>query len=126
MLWNCEPLGCPTQARKRHWAICGDSRIDQVGAQLQTSVLLSTLLEGRLRQLTSCNWAVGFRERIRRPNEHTRGWLAHLSLADIKNMLEGLDLLRRSPRVCVWVRWMRVRTHWRKLRAPGVSESRFI
>ncbi len=45
MLWNWKPLGCPTQARKRHWAICGDSRIDQVGTQLHAPVLLSTLLE---------------------------------------------------------------------------------
>ena len=78
-------------------------------------------LKERLRRLTSRNWGVSLRERIRRLNEYTRGWLAYFFIADMKGPLRDLDQwLRRRLRACVWVQWKRVRTRYRKLRDLGV------
>jgi len=80
-------------------------------------------LKDRLRQLTRRNWGVSMKERIRRLNEYTRGWLGYFSIADMKGPLQEIDQwVRRRLRACVWVQWKRVRTRWRKLRDLGVPD----
>jgi len=45
------------------------------------------------------------------------------SLADAKAVFQELDQwLRGRLRACAWVRWKRVRTRWRALRALGMHE----
>ncbi len=67
----------------------------QLRRQKSAEVIVKRLKE-RLRRLTSRNWGVSLRERIRRLNEYTRGWLAYFFIADMKEPLRDLDQWRTA------------------------------
>ena len=80
-------------------------------------------LKAKIRQLTARNWSVSLEDRLKRLSLYLNGWLGYFALADAKSVLTELDgWIRRRLRACLWARWKRVRTRYRKLRQLGVPE----
>jgi RNA-directed DNA polymerase len=62
-------------------------------------------------------------DRRNRLNQIIRGWVNYFKLADMKNLLQGLDEWTRSRvRVVTWKRGKKIRTRFENLKRAGIRE----
>jgi hypothetical protein len=79
--------------------------------------------QDRIRQLTTRNWGVSMKRRIKEINRFTVGWTAYFAFADTVLPFEKLDKwLRRRLRQVRWKEWKRPQTRYRNLRALGIAD----
>ena len=79
----------------------------------------------RLRVLTDRHARGTLSQRIQAVNRFLAGWVGYFALADTPTPFRDLDSwVRHRLRAIVWIRWKRVRTRYRKLRAFGLPEWR--
>ena len=77
----------------------------------------------KLKMLTNRSKSMNHRQRVKKLNEVTTGWLAYFSKADGKSHLTRIDeWLRRRLRCCIWKQWKRVRTRMRNLQRLGIDK----
>jgi group II intron reverse transcriptase/maturase len=79
--------------------------------------------QDRIRQLTTRNWGVSMKRRIKEINRFTVGWTAYFAFADTVLPFEKLEKwLRRRLRQVRWKEWKRPQTRYRNLRALGIPD----
>jgi group II intron reverse transcriptase/maturase len=83
--------------------------------------------KGKLKEVTSKNWSLSMKDRLKRLISLCRGWMAYFKLADAKSHLRRIDEWVRSRlRACIWKQWKRVRTRFKALVKLGVSRWKAI
>jgi group II intron reverse transcriptase/maturase len=95
------------------------------GYRLRIASQSLSRFKGKLKQVTSKNWSLSMRDRLKRLTRLCRGWLAYFKLADAKSHLQRIDEWVRSRlRGCIWKQWKRVRTRFKALVKLGVSRDK--
>ena len=62
--------------------------------------------KGKLKVLTTRRWSMNFRERIKRINQVTRGWINYFAISDMKTWMDKIDShLRTQLRIVLWKQW---------------------
>lgn len=82
-------------------------------------------MKERIKTLTSRSNGWGDAQRKESLRQFISGWVAYFKLADMKIILQKVDLwYRRRLRMCIWKKWKLIRTRLRNLLKLGVSESK--
>ena len=77
----------------------------------------------RIRQLTTRNWGVSMKRRVKEINRFAVGWTGYFAFADTVLPFEKLEKwLRRRLRQVRWKEWKRPQTRYRNLRALGIPD----
>ena len=80
-------------------------------------------LKDKVREVTGRSNGMGIEARKARINQVIRGWVNYFKLADMKNLLLGMDEWTRSRiRMVTWKQWKRVRTRFTNLKKAGVAK----
>jgi len=76
----------------------------------------------KLKQLTKRSWSISLENRIIKLNQVTRGWINYFRIADMKKLLEKLDMkVRRKLRVIIWKQWKKIKKRYTSLRKLGIT-----
>jgi group II intron reverse transcriptase/maturase len=79
-------------------------------------------MKERIKTLTSRSNGWGYARRKEALRQYIRGWVNYFKLADMKNLLIGIDeWYRRRLRMVIWKLWKRNRTRWRNLIKLGIN-----
>lgn len=79
--------------------------------------------EHRIRELTSRNWGVAMKERIRQLAHYLRGWIGYFGISQTYGTLRHLEpWIRRRLRCCYGKMWKTRRNRIRQLLRLGVSK----
>lgn len=84
-------------------------------------------MKRRIKLLTSRSNGWGEARRKEALNQFIRGWVNYFKLADMKSLMQKVDLwYRRRLRMCIWKRWKLIRTRLRNLLKLGISNSKAL
>ncbi|TDN93399.1 group II intron reverse transcriptase/maturase [Salegentibacter sp. 24] len=84
-------------------------------------------MKRRIKLLTSRSNGWGEARRKEALNQFIRGWVNYFKLADMKSLMQKVDLwYRRRLRMCIWKRWKLIRSRLRNLRKLGISNSKAL
>ena len=82
-------------------------------------------LKDKIREVTGRSNGMGIEARKTRLNQVIRGWVNYFKLADMRNLMHGLDEWTRSRiRMITWKQWKRVRTRFTNLKRAGIDKER--
>lgn len=77
----------------------------------------------RVKEITRRHWGTSMAQRLRRLNEHLRGWFGYFKLTETPSVLHDLDeWVRRRLRACLLEQWKRPKTKRRNLVNLGLPE----
>ncbi|WP_033164413.1 group II intron reverse transcriptase/maturase [Clostridium sp. KNHs205] len=84
-----------------------------------------TKMKDAIRNLTDRNNGMSNTAREDKYQQFVRGWIEYFKLADMKNLLKGIDeWARRRIRAVYWKQWKKIKTKYRMLRAIGCEHWR--
>ena len=84
-------------------------------------------MKQRIKLLTSRSNGWGEVRRKEALNQFIRGWVNYFKLADMKSLMQKVDLwYRRRLRMCFWKRWKLIRTRLRNLQKLGIYKSKAL
>lgn len=84
-------------------------------------------MKRRIKLLTSRSNGWGDVRRKEALNQFIRGWVNYFKLADMKSLMQKVDLwYRRRLRMCIWKRWKLIRTRLRNLLKLGIFNSKAL
>lgn len=84
-----------------------------------------TKMKDAIRNLTDRNNGMSNTVREDKYQQFVRGWIEYFKLADMKNLLKGIDeWARRRIRAVYWKQWKKIKTKYRMLRAIGCEHWR--
>jgi RNA-directed DNA polymerase len=84
-----------------------------------------TKMKDAIRNLTDRNKGMSNTAREDKYQQFVRGWIEYFKLADMKNLLKGIDeWARRRIRAVYWKQWKKIKTKYRMLRAIGCEHWR--
>lgn len=84
-----------------------------------------TKMKARLKLLTSRSNGWGNARRKEALRQYITGWVNYFKLADMRNLLKGVDeWLRRRLRMVIWKQWKKPRTKLRSLIKLGLNKSK--
>jgi len=76
----------------------------------------------KLKQLTKRSWSISLDNRIKQLNYLIRGWVNYFRIANMKNVLIGIDeRLRTRIRVIIWKQWKKSKTKYKALIKLGLE-----
>ncbi len=82
-------------------------------------------MKARLKELTSRSNGWGDERRKRELRQYIVGWVNYFKLADMKSLLEEIDMwYRRRLRMVIWKQWKRIKTKLKNLIKLGVEKSK--
>jgi len=82
-------------------------------------------MKAKIKELTSRSNGWGNARRKEALRQYITGWVNYFKLANMKNLLLGIDKwYRRRIRMVIWKQWKRVRTKMRNLVKLGVKKSK--
>ena len=82
-------------------------------------------MKAKIKELTSRSNGWGNARRKETLRQYITGWVNYFKLANMKNLLLGIDKwYRRRIRMVIWKQWKRVRTKMRNLVKLGVKKSK--
>jgi len=85
----------------------------------------ATKMKDAIRNLTDRNKGMSNTAREDKYQQFVRGWIEYFKLADMKNLLKGIDeWARRRIRAVYWKQWKKIKTKYRMLRAIGCEHWR--
>ncbi|MCX7773929.1 MAG: reverse transcriptase domain-containing protein, partial [Clostridia bacterium] len=94
------------------------------GFQMRVHRRSKEKMKARIKVLTSRKSAPGYEEWKHRLKRFIMGWVNYYKLADMGNLLKGIDeWMRKRIRMVFWKRWKRVKTRYRNLEKLGISKS---
>ena len=65
-----------------------------------------TRFKQKLKRLTIRRWSISFKERVKRINQVTRGWINYFIICSMKTVMAGVDAhLRTRLRMIIWKQW---------------------
>ena len=84
-----------------------------------------TKMKDAIRNLTDRNNGMSNETREDKYQQFVRGWIEYFKLADMKNLLKGIDeWARRRIRAIYWKQWKKIKTKYRMLKAIGCEHWR--
>jgi group II intron reverse transcriptase/maturase len=84
-----------------------------------------TKMKDAIRNLTDRNNGMSNAAREDKYQQLVRGWIEYFKLADMKNLLKGIDeWARRRIRAVYWKQWKKIKTKYRMLKAIGCEHWR--
>ena len=84
-----------------------------------------TKMKDAIRNLTDRNSGMSNATREDKYQQFVRGWIEYFKLADMKNLLKGIDeWARRRIRAIYWKQWKKIKTKYRMLKAIGCEHWR--
>jgi len=96
---------------------------DAKGYQIRISGKSYLRMKAKIRELTSRRWSINIRERLRRLNMATRGWIKYFRIAKCRNRLIELDgWIRFRLRMCLWKSWKKPKTRIANLVKLGANK----
>ena len=79
----------------------------------------------KVKELTDRHNGWGNENRILRMKQYIRGLVNYYKIADMKQLLKGVDeWMRRRIRAIYWKQWKRIRTRFKMLKHFGISEGK--
>lgn len=97
------------------------------GIKLRVHGKSKTRMKDRIREITSRSNGISYEMLKLKLKQYVVGWLNYYKLANMKNLLIGIDRwLRRRLRMFIWKRWKKVKTRYRMLKKLGCNHSNAI
>jgi group II intron reverse transcriptase/maturase len=82
-------------------------------------------LTAKLKEITSRSDGKGHESRKTKLKLFIQGWVEYFKLAEMKNLLEGIDgWLRRRIRMCIWKTWKDIKTRIKNLIQCGINKQK--
>ena len=79
-------------------------------------------LKRKLKQLTDRSWSISLDNRIKQINYLVRGWINYFRIANMKNVIIGIDEhLRTRIRVIIWKQWKKITKREKSLIQLGIE-----
>lgn len=73
-------------------------------------------IKDKIKKITSRSYSISIKDRIRRLNQITTGWVNYFSIAKAKVIMQKLDeWIRRRLRMCIWKQWKKPKTKTKNL-----------
>lgn len=82
-------------------------------------------LKEKIKYVTSRSYSISIKERIRKLNQITTGWVNYYHIARAKSIMQKLDeWTRRRLRMCIWKQWKKPKTKIKNLISFGIQKSK--
>jgi group II intron reverse transcriptase/maturase len=82
-------------------------------------------MKAKIKELTSRSNGWGNERRKEALRMYIRGWVQYFKMADMKSLLQGIDMwYRRRLRMVIWKQWKRIRTKSANLIRLGILKSK--
>lgn len=95
------------------------------GCSIRTHGKSIAKMKSKIKELTSRSNGWGNERRKEALRQYITGWLNYFCLADMKNLLEGIDeWFRRRLRSLIWKQWKRIKTKLRNLIKLGIPKQK--
>lgn len=79
--------------------------------------------KAKLKELTSRKWSISLKERIKKINQVTRGWINYFVISNMKKVIGQIDAhLRTRMRVVIWKQWKTPRKRQWGLQKLGIHK----